>query len=239
MEKVQSKLFEESEVVEQVTIKKRILAKIEELIFYFALFVVVLFAFIVVKPNYKNTDAGIRAGVYAQSIMAVLLACVIVVALCCAIFKKLDRKNAIFLLFMAGVIIRVCYMLYTPITSRQHDTFNKANTGHEAYAWSIFSTGKLPTTNSYQFYHPPLNALIQANFMKFMQAFTTFLTEHLGFNASDFPAKYLQGYTSSKLPKGSEMRFFLFSTTQILSATYSVITMVYALKLVKLFNFMS
>ena len=236
METVTKTFFAEGKE-EQITPRKRAKSILEELIFYVLFFTAALFLFIAIKPYYKNSDEGIRAGVYAQTIMAILIAFVLIVAVCLVLFKNLDRKNAIFLLFIIGVIIRLCYMLYTPITSRQHDTFNKANTGHEAYAWSIFSTGKLPTTNSYQFYHPPLNAFIQANFMKFMQSFTSFLTKNFGFDANYFPDKFLHSYTSAKLPEGSEMRYFLYSTTQILAVTYSIITMVYALKLVKLFNF--
>ncbi|MBR2337293.1 MAG: hypothetical protein IKA61_05060 [Clostridia bacterium] len=236
-ENVKTALFAETGEEQDTCFKKKAISALEEIVFFVLLFAITVMAFIYIKPYYKNSDTGIRAGVYAQSIMAILIACILVVGVVMIAFKGLDRKSAIYLLFMIGVVIRLCYMLYTPITSRQHDTFNRSHTGHEAYAWTIFSTGKLPATNDYQFYHPPLNAFIQANFMKFMQAFTTFLTEHCGFSADYFPDKFLQSFSSSKLPKGSEMRFFLFSTNQILAVMYSVITMVYALKLVKLFDF--
>ena len=117
--------------------------------------------------------------------------CVLMLGVFLFLTNKLDRKNTILLLFAIGGIVRICYMLYTPIVTRQHDTYNSGRTGHEAYAWTIFSTGKLPTTNSYQFYHPPLNATIQACFMKFMEFFTSFLTSAFSLDASFFPDKYL------------------------------------------------
>jgi hypothetical protein len=84
--------------------------------------------------------------------------------------------------------------------------------GHEAYAWTIFATGKLPTTNAYQFYHPPFNALIQAGFMRFFSVFTS-----VGWLD---PSAYAYG----KPEYIATERYFLFSSCQILSIFYSCVT---------------
>ena len=92
-------------------------------------------------------------------------------------------------------MIRLTYMLYTPVSVRQQDTYNRALTGHEAYAWIVYTTGKLPATNDYQFYHPPLNAFVQAAFMKVTNALTQLLQNVFGLGDVS-PSQYL-----SEMPK--------------------------------------
>ena len=230
-------LFCESEKDGTLTAKKKLYNALFEVFFFVALFIVTLALFLIIKPLHKVPEKDVNAGKYAHMLMGVGILFALLIAVYCVMTNRLSRKNAILLLFAIGVIMRIGYMLYTPVITRQHDVFNKSNTGHEAYAWTIFATGKLPQTNDYQFYHPPLNASIQALFMSFMHGFSSFLTEIFSLEADYFPSKYLQSYSSSKLPAGSEMRYYLFSTTQILAVLYSVVTLVYALKLIKLFNF--
>ena len=222
--------------IENLPFKRKVFKGINEVIFFCALFVITLALFIAIKPFYENDDLGIRSGMVAQIIMTVLIGAIVCFGAIQAVSNKLDGKTVVFLIFVVGIILRIGYMLYTPATARQHDTFNSANTGHEAYAWTIFSTGKLPTTNDYQFYHPPLNAFVQAYFMHFMDWFSSGLSQLFDLT-SYFPNAFLQGYSSSKLPAGSEYRYFLYSSNQIISVMYSLITMVYSLKLVKLFGF--
>lgn len=87
---------------------------------------------------------------------------------------RLTRRRTVVLLFVIGVALRIVYMLYTPANTRQYDTWSSNFNGHEAYAWTLFTTGKLPLTNDYQFCHPPLNALVQAGFMQFFLLFPYF-----------------------------------------------------------------
>ncbi|MBE5742374.1 MAG: phospholipid carrier-dependent glycosyltransferase [Clostridiales bacterium] len=221
---------------ENLTLRRKVFKGVSEVVFFCAIFLLTLALFIVVRPLYENNGLGIRKGMVAQIIMAVLIGITVCFGAIYAIYNKLDRKTAVFLIFVIGVILRIGYMLYTPATARQQDTFNRANTGHEAYAWSIFSTGKLPTTNDYQFYHPPLNAFVQSCFMHFMDWFSSALSQIFNLNGY-FPNAFLQGYSSSRLPEGSEYRFFLYSANQVISAFYSIVTLVYSLKLVKLFGF--
>ncbi|MBR2441973.1 MAG: hypothetical protein IKB20_02790, partial [Clostridia bacterium] len=195
---------------------------LEEGAFYLGVLLTTLFLFLLFKPYAKTY----RAGVVAQSLMAVGLGACAVFAAYMGMTKRLTSRHIVILFLIAGYIIRVGYMLYTSAATRQQDTYTKNFDGHEAYAWTIFQTGKLPTDNPYQFYHPPLNAMVQAAFMRFMNGLTK------GFG-EDFFARY-----AYSMPKYVEpQRFFLYSTCQILATTYSFITAVVMLKILKELGF--
>ena len=217
--------------------KKAVLRKcLREAGLYAFVFVVTLLLFILLKPRLKTQYPG----TVAQSFIAIGLAAVIIVGAYMGITKRLTTSRIILLMFILGCILRIGYMLYTPISTRQQDTYNSKGTGHEAYAWTIFTTGKLPITNDYQFYHPPLNAMLQSAFMHFMEFLTELLTKLFGLG-DYFPSKFLHGMESSSVNKDfvTAERYYLYSTTQILSVLYSVITCVVLLKTIKLFKFSS
>lgn len=200
-----------------------------ELLIYLGVFLVTLFLFLTVRPLIQLQ----RKGAVAQSIIALGFATVLLFAVYMGITKRLTTAHVIWLLLLAGFILRVGYMLYTPANARQQDTFSKNFNGHEAYAWTIFDTGKLPTTNDYQFYHPPLNALLQAGFMKFMSGLTQALTKIFGLGEY-FPSAFVYSKPSYIT---DETRWFLYSSCQILCVVYSMITAVVLVKTVWLFNF--
>ena len=90
-----------------------------------------------------------------------------------AMNKKLTYENVLILLFLAGFLIRLDYVLYTPHWVRQHDLggFEKG-TGHAGYIQYFYNQGFHlpdfnPTTVS-QFYHPPLHYFIAGNWMKLL-----------------------------------------------------------------------
>jgi hypothetical protein len=203
---------------------------------YALVFVVTLVLFLCLKPQQPSATA--------QTFIAFGLAAVMLVGAYMGITKRLTASRIILLMFVLGCILRIGYMLYTPISVRQQDTYHyspskKICAGHEAYAWTIFKTGKLPSSNYYQFYHPPLNAFMQATFMKFMDVLTDFLTKVFGMG-NYFPSKFLYGHSglSKDIQKYvTAERYYLYSTTQILSVLYSVITCVVLLKTIKLFHF--
>lgn len=80
--------------------------------------------------------------------------------------KRLKAETLIILLILAGMIMRIGYMLYTPMGLRGHDVCGFEDSGHLDYIYQIFKTGKLPQSYDYQFYHPPLNAILQAIVVK-------------------------------------------------------------------------
>ncbi len=199
-----------------------------EILLYCAVFFCTLLLFLTVKPL---ITLG-RKGVVAQSLIALSLMAIIALAAYMGATKRLNTKRIVFLLLLLGFVLRVGYMLYTPGATRQHDTFSKNFNGHEAYAWTIFDTGKLPTHNGYQFYHPPLNALVQAGFMRFISGLTEV------FVAPENTAAFLEKFNYAKPSYiTSNERYYLYSACQILAVTYSFITAVVLVKTVWLFDF--
>lgn len=78
--------------------------------------------------------------------------------------KKINYQKILLAITIIGIVLRTVYILYTPITERQHDI--EENVGHLAYIETIYETGKLPTHNKWQFYHQPLHHIIAAGWLK-------------------------------------------------------------------------
>lgn len=87
--------------------------------------------------------------------------------------KKLTVRSAAFLLLAAGFLLRLCYVLYTGVSIRQHDVWNFSAgdfTGfthqrHAEYIEYIAAYLRLPAVDPTkvglsQLYHPPLHHLI-------------------------------------------------------------------------------
>lgn len=79
---------------------------------------------------------------------------------------RINYKDIVLIIMILGILIRVMYIIYTPITERQHDVYSINDQGHLGYIYTIYQTGKLPDTNSIQFYHPPLFHSIAAGWLK-------------------------------------------------------------------------
>jgi len=203
-----------------------------EILFWIITFVVTVVLFITVKPHLHTELGWARKGVVAQSVAGVIIFLVVIVALFLSAYKKLNAKTITICLIIIGFALRVGYMLITPAATRQHDTFTKNFDGHEAYAWTIYSTNRLPKTNIYQFYHPPLNALFQAGFMHFFSGLTDLLTTLFGLG-DYFATEFLIG----KPDYIDGERFLLYSSCQILSVMYSMVACVYSIKIIKAFGF--
>lgn len=80
--------------------------------------------------------------------------------------SKVNTKNLAIIIITIGILIRAMYIIYTPITERQHDVYSINDEGHLGYIYRIYETSKLPDTNSVQFYHPPLFHYIGARLVK-------------------------------------------------------------------------
>lgn len=83
--------------------------------------------------------------------------------------KLTDRKLAV-IMITAGFLLRLVYILYTPITYRQHDVWTFShNFGHAGYIKYIYQNLKLPDTNpmrTWQFCHAPLHHILAALWMR-------------------------------------------------------------------------
>ncbi len=199
--------------------REKILPVWKEASLYAAAFLAALVCFLVFKPYYEIDGTHAIA---AQSFAALLLGGCVLWGAYLKLSGKLTpaRLTAIFL--FAGFVLRLSYLLSTPASMRQHDTYTPRGDGHEGYAWTLFSTGKLPAINDYQFYHPPLNAFLQAGFMRFMSG----LSQSLGIA----PDAFLAG----KPAYIEAERYFLYSSCQILSLLYSFAVCVVSLKILKI-----
>lgn len=185
------------------------------------LFLLTCLLYVTVKPFLYFE----RTGIVPQIVCASLIVVVIIVGVVLYLKGKLTFNKAIFLLLLIGYLIRVCYMLVTPFNARQHDTVTDFGDGHEDYAWILFTTGKLPTAVGddgflkYQFYHPPLNAAIQALFMNFSRGLLNFYNVIRGETIYDTTQMHV-----------------LFETTQILALMYSMVFTYFGIKGIYLLN---
>ncbi|MGN0819766.1 MAG: glycosyltransferase family 39 protein [Christensenellaceae bacterium] len=204
--------------------KKKILLTIA---LYAGILSVTYVLFSVFKPLY----GAIRNGAFAQFVSAMFLAFGIFYSAYLSLKKKMTPYKAVAILFFVAIGVRIGYMLLTPASVRQYDTYTRYSNGHEAYAWKIFSDFKLPDTNDYQFYHPPLNAFLQAVFMRITHVLSLIFVKAFNFGDA-FYLKYCDAGFPSYLADQSQ-RYYLYSTCQILSVFYSVLTMVVGYKILK------
>lgn len=203
-----------------------------ELGVFAAIFACTLIVFLWGKPLIKNKNMGMAA----QAFITLSLVAVGGTTVYMAITKKLTTRWVVILMLLAGLALRLGYMLYTPASIRQHDVYaGNSHTGHEGYAWTIYTTNKLPSTNSWQFYHPPMNALMQAGFMHFMDGLTGMFDEIFSWFGREgyFPARFAE----FKPAAVTEERYYLFQTCQILAVMYACITCVTLIKTIWLFDF--
>ncbi len=137
--------------------KKEIIACYISIVLYFILIYII-------KPILENNIKII-------TIVSILL----VIAIFYIIKKtkklKINYKDVVLIIMILGIMIRAMYIIYTPITERQHDVYGINEQGHLGYINTIYQTGKLPNTNSIQFYHPPLFHSIAAGWLKVNEVF--------------------------------------------------------------------
>ena len=87
-----------------------------------------------------------------------------------ALTDKLTYKNVLLLIFAAGFLVRLVYVMYTPVTVRQHDVsvFGKGS-GHSGYIEYIYNNFNVPDMDVRkisQFYHPPMHHILAAIWLR-------------------------------------------------------------------------
>lgn len=82
--------------------------------------------------------------------------------------RQLTWDKFILLIMLAGIFIRIFYMLAVPAWRISHDFGDYTTTGygHACYILSIFHNRELPQTNASQFYHAPLFHILSVLLMK-------------------------------------------------------------------------
>ncbi len=96
-------------------------------------------------------DGDARAGI----VMALLLFVLVVTTLFITFRRRMTCEKLIFIVILAGLLLRFGYMLYTPFFIRGHDVNNLGGYGHLEYLNHLFRLEGLPASNGGQFYHPP------------------------------------------------------------------------------------
>lgn len=112
----------------------------------------------------------ISANIRLLSMIAIVL-CSIIYLIYSIRTNKYNSKSLIYLIIIIGVILRTMYIVYTPITTRQHDVESLYSNGHLKYIYTLYSEGHLPSTNEWQFYHPPLFHSLAAGWLKINDIF--------------------------------------------------------------------
>jgi len=120
----------------------------------------------------KTKDlSGIRFAVFGLTLVAAAAGYF-------AVTKKLTVRNIILLLFSAGFVVRLNYVLITTVSFkvRQHDLYKfGGGRGHSGYIEHFYTNGfTLPDINPItkaQFYHPPLHHLLAAVWMRLLTTF--------------------------------------------------------------------
>ena len=117
------------------------------------------------------------------------LICVLILTITLWYEKKLTTQNIALLIIAAGFILRLNYVIYTPLSEtvriRQHDLYSfGGDKGHSAYIEHFYNNGyTLPDfdpTSLAQFYHPPLHHLIAAIWMRILTTFGMSYTRAIG-----------------------------------------------------------
>lgn len=125
----------------------------------YTLLLIVFELFIYMVEPYIGTKANIFI-IFLISIISIIY------LVYCKKNNCLNYKTLTLLIIIIGVLVRNLYILKTSIYERQHDVETLNSNGHLKYIYDLFKTGKLPVTNDWQFYHPPLFHLIGAGWLK-------------------------------------------------------------------------
>ena len=199
-----------------------------DILVLFCLFWFVFISYFIFKPYYFKSSLPFKTstdGVIVRIYVFVLLFAIVGTGIVLKWKGKLTFYRLLFLIFLFGVVMQLNYMLITPYNYRQHDVFSYNDAGHEGYAWTIYTTGRLPTQLDgdghldYQFYHPPLNAFMQALMMHICKPFMSLynaLTGSTYYNTEDMHS--------------------LFQNSEILSCFYMHISIYFGLKTINLLH---
>ena len=93
--------------------------------------------------------------------------------------KFKNKANSIItcrLIIITGMLLRILYIFYTNVYTRQHDVedFSLSDDGHAAYILYLLQNKHLPDFDpryAWQFYHPPLHHIISAAFLSVIGKF--------------------------------------------------------------------
>ena len=128
-----------------------------------------IFIILMFELYIQSLSTNIHSNIKLVTLILILL--VILISIIIDKKKKLSTKNITNIIIIIGILLRTMYIIYTPITERQHDVDYFNYEGHLSYINTIYETGKLPETNAMQYYHPPLHHIMGAGWLKINEIF--------------------------------------------------------------------
>ena len=138
---------------------------------YVWLFVGLFVCFLTVSPFVKlfgsarelyGSSAVYNGNEKVRLAMAIFLFFLFIAAVVFIIKRSMTAEKALFIIILAGIMLRFGYMLYTPFYIRGHDIGSYDSYGHLAYVYRLFKTNSLPDSFMGQFYHPPFAHIADA-----------------------------------------------------------------------------
>lgn len=127
----------------------------------------VVFSYVALSLLLKEGEETVRA-----LMLAGVALCAVFFVLCRILKKGGTRAETLIVaIIAAGIVMRIGYMLYTSFAVRGHDIGAFDDDGHFGYMYQLFATGTLPQANSYQFYHPPFEHIVQSIVVKIFSWF--------------------------------------------------------------------
>ncbi|MBQ7565115.1 MAG: hypothetical protein IJT16_14145, partial [Lachnospiraceae bacterium] len=89
--------------------------------------------------------------------------------------RKMSDINPIYIILTLGILLKVFYVLYTAVWTRQHDVIDfGVGEGHAGYIEYIYFNNSLPQGDpreKWAFFQPPLHHIISALWMKVCNRF--------------------------------------------------------------------
>jgi len=94
---------------------------------------------------------------------------IVCIAVTVVVFRNDFPKTAVFYTMLTGMLLKLSYVLYTPVWCRQHDVIDfGAGEGHAAYIEYILANKSLPDFDPrsvWAFFQPPLHHIVSAFWM--------------------------------------------------------------------------
>ena len=117
-----------------------------------------------------------------SGIMWAVIAGLFILIAAFAVYLKIKGRMSfeakIFLIFLAGFALRLIYVLYTDISTRQNDigifeegSYNLYHSGYILFVRDKMTIPSIDVTTAGQFYHPPFHYIVCAAFLKIYELF--------------------------------------------------------------------
>ncbi|MCX7747722.1 MAG: glycosyltransferase family 39 protein [Clostridia bacterium] len=129
------------------------------------IFALSLFTDLLLSGTYFFTVAGLQI---SFAIVFILSA---VYLFYLSITKKLEIRTVTTVIIFLGIVLRICYSLFTGSGTRTHDVY-RDEWGHIDYIKHIAKYWSLPPVNTCQAYHPPVHHILSAVVLYISNLFT-------------------------------------------------------------------